>query len=211
MIEFNQRLQFSITPILEGEIGAIGIWESLVLMVPVMVLLSLPIFYYSRLSKKKIFENRTRHDLIELIGSNPGIYFNEIKRVLGNKPGSLLYHLNVLERNEIIRSRLIGNYRSFCLFDERNGPDLILTLFQRLLLFKVYSQPGLTQTEMSRQIGKSRTVIFYNASILRDFGLIFVDKNGRTTRYYVSCKGTEIVESGKDRYQFGSISCISDS
>ena len=55
---------------------------------------------------KNTLEHRTRKMIYNLIVARPGATYNFIKRTFDLTDGTLRYHLNYLERNDKLRSKL---------------------------------------------------------------------------------------------------------
>jgi DNA-binding transcriptional ArsR family regulator len=68
---------------------------------------------YSRIKKDRVLDNFTRGMIYGFIMSNPGVHYNFIKQKLGLNNGSIVYHLTVLERQELIKSERVGLYKRF--------------------------------------------------------------------------------------------------
>ncbi len=145
----------------------------------IIVLVMLGTFSYSRLKRRSILDNLNRKNIFEHVKANPGVHFKKLLRELGFQPGALSYHLNVLEKEEFIKSIQDSNYRRFYLYGTKSDFKIILTTIQLRILSVVNERPGITQSKISRAIGKNRMLVHYHIKILVDAGIISLEKSGR--------------------------------
>ncbi|MGA1872151.1 MAG: winged helix-turn-helix transcriptional regulator [Thermoplasmatota archaeon] len=150
---------------------------------------------FSRLKTRSLQNNANRSRIIDLIGREPGIHFRKISRDLDLKQGVLAYHLNVLEKHEIIKSIQDGNNRRFYLFDEKIVPCLTLNEVQESIIRTIYDRPGISQSAISAEIGHSKALISYHIRILRGLGIVNVLKSGGVTECYLREEGLVISTS----------------
>jgi len=143
-------------------------------------------FSYSRIRRRSVLDNLNRKNIFEQIKTNPGIHFNQLLRDLDMQPGSMSYHLNVLEKKEYVKSIQDGNYRRFFLFGAKTDFKIALTSIQLRILSIVDKRPGITQSKISRSIGKNRMLVNYHIKILRDAGILNVERSGRETLCYTT-------------------------
>jgi DNA-binding transcriptional ArsR family regulator len=150
------------------------------------------IYFFHRISKNVIISNERRKIIYELIGEEPGIHFSEIMKRMDLKPGVTSYHINRLEKDELIKSHQDGMYRRFYLFDEKVEMKLRLSDLQKMILETVKDEPGISQIEISRILGRSRVIIHYHVGFLKELGVIFLEKEGRETRCFLTEHGISI-------------------
>jgi len=105
-------------------------------------------------------------------------------RELDLKPGVLSHHINILERGEYIKSLQDGPFRRFYLFTSNAELRVALSNIQQRILGLVRKNPGIFQTEISKEIGSSGFVAKYHIKILRDAGMISLEKDGKNLRCY---------------------------
>jgi len=70
---------------------------------------------YSRLRARGILDLQSRRQVLDYLGTHPGVHFRELLRSLPLGSGNLYYHLQVLEREGLIVARRDGMYRRFFL------------------------------------------------------------------------------------------------
>jgi len=146
-------------------------------------------YQYARRKESELMDNANRKRLFEIIKERSGIHFSELQRELDLKQGVLSYHLNILEKNELIRSVQDGIYRRFYLYDEKIGPEFRLHEMQRKIIYIVQQRPGITQTKISRRLGRSKIVINYHLRILIEVGILLMEREGRETHCYIIDNG----------------------
>jgi len=174
-------------PGVDGQISTDGFpFFTLTIICTVVILLVLGTFSYSRLKRRSILDNLNRKNIFELIKRDPGIHFKKILRELNFKPGALSYHLNVLEKEEYIKSIQDGNYRRFYLFGTKSDFKIMLTSIQLRILSVVDERPGISQTKISDAIGKNRMIVNYHVKILLDAGILSLEKNGRESQCFTT-------------------------
>jgi len=148
-------------------------------------LLSLFLPLYSRLSKDKVLENYNRGRVYQYVELNPGAHFNAILAALGMNNGALVYHLEVLEREGLLRSRADGMYRRFYTKDARPPPLLEngTSEVQLRVLKAVQEMPGITQKELARVLGLRQSTLAYQVDRLAAMGYIAGETRGRRVHY----------------------------
>ncbi len=152
----------------------------------IVLIIAIGTFSYSRLKRRSILDNLNRKNIFEHIKANPGIHFKKLLRELDFKPGALSYHLNVLEKGEFIKSIQHSNLRKFYLFNVKSDLKIALTKIQLRILSVVDERPGISQSSISRTIGKNRMVVNYHIKILADAGILSLEKSGRTSECYTT-------------------------
>jgi len=78
---------------------------------------------YTRVSREDIVEQVTRGRIIEYIEQNPGKHFGAIRDALSLSNGNAIYHLRVLEREGLVKSRTNGMYKRFYSKDVNLPPN----------------------------------------------------------------------------------------
>ncbi len=139
---------------------------------------------YSRIQKEDVLDQFVRGQIYGFIKTNPGVHYNQILRKVGVKNGTLSYHLGILEKTELIQSRREGlKYRVFYPtgMNFPKAERFRLTELQIQIMGSIRNQPGLTQKEIARLLGRKPQTINYNIKVLDQANLISVVKAGRKT------------------------------
>jgi len=143
---------------------------------------------YSRIKKDAVLDNFTRGMIYGFIMSNPGVHYNFIKQKLGLNNGSIVYHLTVLERQELIKSEKVGLYKRFYPMGQTLSETGIMELneTQQGMLELVREHPGLTQRELAERLNISSRVVNYHIGLLQRARLVTLEKDGKVTRCFAT-------------------------
>jgi DNA-binding MarR family transcriptional regulator len=147
----------------------------------IVILLSLG--SYSRLKRRSLLQNVIRKRIYDHIKANPGNHFRAILNDLNLKMGTLTHHINVLEDNEYIKSKQDDMYRRFYVL-EASTSRAILPKVQEKLLAMIKENPGINQSKLSKLVGTSRVAVNYHIKILKNGGMITIEKEGRDSHCY---------------------------
>jgi len=146
----------------------------------------IPIRLFTKLKVDDLHSHETRSEILSLINERPGIHYSGLKKELGLNNGTLSYHLKVLERVGLIKSRNFGVYKLF-FNDAYSIPENFrkLTRFQREILATIHSKPGVTQKQLSEKFQKKVAVISYQLNKMISFDMIETKKDSGKKRYFV--------------------------
>jgi len=150
-----------------------------------LLLLLIPLF--SRMSKDKVLDNKTRHAIHGLIIDNPDIHFAAIIKEYDIAQGAAAYHLDVLEREAFIKSVRDGRLKRFYTVDTmvpedpRKTPDEI----REAVMAMVKDSPGITQMALVRELSIDHKTLGYHIGTLIKEGFITDSRKGRNTVYQV--------------------------
>ena len=129
-----------------------------------------------------IFENNYREDILNLITEDPGITLSSITRQLNLKPGTATHHIRILEREEYIKSKKTGKFRRYY----RVG--IKATGFNEIqdnILLNVEQNPGISQSEIARELNLSRQLINYHMKDLVSLEVIKIEKIGNKNNCFL--------------------------
>lgn len=156
---------------------------------------------YSRIKHEEMLENDTRDNLVQFIYNNPGSNYSTIMRELHLSNGMFAYHLAILEREQYIVSRQEGIYRRFYPMDRvpGKGKGLLASRVDtkmKLSIVKVVAgNPGITQSDVAKQMGQSRQRINYNVNKLVEDRVLNSKREGRTTLLYLNPIFNNVIEN----------------
>ena len=153
-----------------------------------LALLPLLIPMYTRIQKEDVLDQFVRGQIYGYIRTNPGVHYNQIRRGIDVKNGTLSYHLSVLEKTELIKSRREGlRYRAFYPTGMKFPKEqrFRLTEFQISIIDVIKENEGITQKEIAVKLGKKPQTINYNIKVLEQADIIEVIKKGRKTVCYI--------------------------
>ena len=141
-------------------------------------LLALPL--YSRLKKEGLLNHAVRGQIFGYVNSHPGANFSQIMKELNLKNGVLAYHLNTLEREELIRSMRDGSFRRYY---PRSGRDVPFEI-QKVILDRVARMPGIPQGVLADELGLGRQVLDYHLDHLVQTGHLRMERRGKRNLCY---------------------------
>jgi len=143
---------------------------------------------YTRIKKEDVLEHFTRGRIFGYIQANPGEHLNAIKRALDINNGSLVYHLNTLEKTGYIISKLDRSYKRFypakVKLPKRNINEL--TRIQKDIVEVVNKNPGISQRDIASNLNISKQLVNYHIKILCDAGCIEIKQDEKQTYCFIS-------------------------
>jgi titin len=147
-----------------------------------LVLLLLPLF--SRFKREQVLANKTRYAIHGLIIDRPGIHFSAIIEDLELPLGVATYHLDVLERENFVKSARDGRLKRFYSTDSVIPNEFRLSPEQlrMRLLELIAGRRGMSQKEIIREMGIDREIVGYHLRELVREGSI---RDARVGRYKV--------------------------
>ena len=135
---------------------------------------------YSRLKREETLDHFVRGQVFDHIRKNPGTHYNEMKKDLGVNNGTLAYHLRVLELQGFIKAERQGLYKRF--YDisvkDTKGKGIRFSELQQKIIETVKKQPGMSQTDIAKELDVSISVVNYNIKILIKNKAIRVESMG---------------------------------
>lgn len=150
------------------------------------LLLLIPL--YTRIQKEDVLDQFVRGEIYGYIKANPGVHYNQIIRELDVKNGTLSYHLHMLEKTGMVKSRKEGfRYRAFYPTGIKFPKEerYRLTELQTNIIKLIKENEGISQKKIARALDVKHQTINYNVKILQHTGLVRLRKKGRTTSLYV--------------------------
>ncbi len=128
------------------------------------------VFGYSRIKRKKILDNETRHSIYTYINQFPGSHYSKIKKQLNISDNTLAHHINKLEEAELIKIRSRGNFKFYYPTWMKEGK--LLTPMQKKIIDIIQRRPGTTSKYLAAALGKEPRTIRYHISNIADMGLV---------------------------------------
>ncbi len=161
----------------------------IVIVAAFLILVILGSLLFQRFDRASKLNNARRLLIYNTIKQSPGIHFSALMKDLGLKPGVTSYHINRMEKEELIKSFQDGMYRRFYLYEEKVETKLMLSDLQKLILETIKAEPGISQMGISKVVGRSKVVINYHIRFLRDLGVLTVETEGRETHCFLTSQG----------------------
>ena len=130
---------------------------------------------YSKLNTSDIFSNNNREDILNLITNNPGITLGAITRKLKVKTGTAAHHIRILEREGYIKSSKTGKFRRYYRIGVMpSGYNEI----QDDIISTVNKNPGITQSDIARELHLSRQLVNYHIKNMDSSDIIKIERAG---------------------------------
>ncbi len=142
-----------------------------------------PLALFSRLQKPKLLEHPTRQMIVDAVAGQPGIHFNELRRVTGLANGTLRHHIDHLLRNDLLTKRSTEGYT--CLFlksIDRNSMEAAPVLRSKgaqAVLASIRKEPGVTGKAVAERLGLSPATVAYHVKRLQGAGAVRAERVGR--------------------------------
>jgi len=135
-------------------------------------------------------ELETRNKLIDIIRNKPGIHFRQIHRETDMAMGELEYHLNVLEKMEVISKRISSHYTRYYPADElsENDKKIMGILRQeklREILLYIISSEGVGHGDIVKRFRLIKSTASFYLDKLLSKRIIEKKKRGRNVFYSV--------------------------
>ena len=133
----------------------------------------------NKLIQEDILQAPIRKRMYDLIRKNSGININELERKLNIGANQVLWHLNFLEKSQLIKNVRIGNQKAYYNY-YLDQTDLELFFYLRKekinkiieLLKDKKAQSGLSPTIMSKQLNMHYNTLRKYLKILHEIGVI---------------------------------------
>lgn len=128
--------------------------------------------------------------ICEYIENNPGVYLRKIVKDLRLPMGLVQYHLDILQREGLIRSVKLGMYKhhySIAINDERLEVVLASLIHKtaRDILVYLIEKPGATQRDIAKFKQVSAPTISWHMSRLTSVGIIITMREGKNIKFYI--------------------------
>ncbi len=141
---------------------------------------------YSKIKKDSLLDNFTRGKIFQYIMDHPGAHLGVVQRSLGLKNGLAVYHLRKLEQDGFVVSRRMGVRRLF--YPSNMEVPLIPSNHERILV-TIRTNPGISQTEIGRELDISLSTVNDYINRLRTAKFIKVIKKGKRTLCFILPEG----------------------
>jgi predicted transcriptional regulator len=170
---------------------------------PLELLLFFKVFSYlgyRKVFRGELFENPTRCHVYACIRNHPGIHFNAIVRKTGVRPGTLRYHLVVLQamkKISVLSSEGHARYfenSGFFSESEKTVLKFIQNDKDRQILVLLMAHPDLNRKDLGEESGISGVMITWYMKRLCDAGIISQTKAGKNARYEINPEPRQYLE-----------------
>jgi predicted transcriptional regulator len=140
-----------------------------------MSLIFLPL--YTKLSKKDVLDHFVRGQIFGYIKVNPGDNYATIKKNLDLNNGVLTYHLNVLQKEGLIKSWTNGTHKYFYPHGVKiPGNGVKNPSIYDAILKSIQDSPGITVSDIAAVNGISKQLANYHVRKLASEGKIELER-----------------------------------
>lgn len=138
----------------------------------------------------EVLSLESRRKIYEFVVKNPGTYLREMERSLDMQPGLLSYHLDHLERKQLLRIEDDGyRKRYFASTDFRLKDRKTISLLRlespRRILIHLLVNGSTPFKDLQGSVGVSKSTLSYNLKKLTKAGIVLVERSEREMVYRV--------------------------
>jgi predicted transcriptional regulator len=141
---------------------------------------------YSKMRPEEVLDSFIRGKILGYIRANPGCHYNLIKQDLKLHNGTLIHHLDTLERNGYVKSVRDGLLRRFFPGDQKIPQGrFYMNPMQKSMSKFIREHPGVSQAELTRGLYLEPHVVRYHIRILKEAKILRVEDDGVRTRLFL--------------------------
>jgi predicted transcriptional regulator len=132
----------------------------------------------------------SRRRIYQSISKNPGTYLREMERDLGMQPGLLAYHLDYLEKRQLLRAEDDGYRKRYFPSDrfrlkDRKVVSLLRLESPRRILMHLLMSGSTSFGQLQTAMGVSKSTLSYHLKRLTEAGVVRARRVERETTYSV--------------------------
>lgn len=144
---------------------------------------------YAKLRKSELLNHKAREGLLQLIREEPGISPPELHGRVGGGWSTVVYHLTVLEKNQLVSSLIDGRHKRFFPTEaidwSRRGSLAALRNARTKALYQLIEEdPGAIQAHLARRLGVSVAATQWHLERLQRAELVGGERRGRKVHYF---------------------------
>lgn len=148
---------------------------------------------YAKLRKEELLDNRIRDQILQVVRNDPGINTTDLARRVDAGWGTVVYHLSVLERNNLVSSLVDGRFHRFFPvgvidFSARGQVAVMKNERTKQIYELIDVEPGIVQEALARRVGISPPAAIFHLKRLEEVGMVGRVKKGRKVHYYTNEK-----------------------
>lgn len=144
---------------------------------------------FTRITRRRVLLQPTRRRLVRILRREPGLGVSELMRLAGLAEGTVRYHLRVLERHRILRSRVSGRRTRFFVVDvgicaAAAGAVALLRCRQNMRIAQaIVWEPGIHQGGIADRVSLSQSQVHSRLEEFLGRGLLRKLRDGRSVTY----------------------------
>ncbi|MEO2116849.1 MAG: winged helix-turn-helix transcriptional regulator [Methanocaldococcus sp.] len=157
----------------------------------ISALASVKVFILGRinlLDEEKVLLNDTRREIYNYILDNPGCHLREISKNLDIPVSTLTWHLRILEKANLIKSKKFGNRLIYypADMDMRDLPLLYLKNETQKSIFNYLLKSPAHLRKIAKDLNLNVETVRYNLKKLENLGIIKAKEEGNKIVYYIN-------------------------
>lgn len=154
---------------------------------------------YTRIKRDEVLGHDVRQRIYDIVTDDPGVSISAIADRAEVGWGTAVYHLGVLEDNDLVVSMRDGRYKRYY----RNGgrfkgkKEALAAIHNettRDVVEAVIANPGITQTGLCDELGISAPLAHWHLDRLKEADVVEQERDGRYKRHYVADRAETILE-----------------
>jgi len=142
---------------------------------------------FSRIEDSELLDHPLRSQVFHVIKENPGIHASELARKVGAGWGTIVHHLDKLEKGRLVTTRRVNNQK--CFFEDGgkvSRADMQIASAVRgdsasLITSYVQSHPMTSQKAMASELGISPALASFHVKKLAAVGVLDKVRRGKET------------------------------
>lgn len=147
-------------------------------------------------AKEKVLENEHRRIIYNFVKENPGLHMRELQRRLDIPLSTLEYHLDYLERKDILSQEDDRRYCRYFAEDHTDDEKTLLSALRqkrlREIILLVLSEELLCFKELSNEIMIADSTLSHYLSLLCEKGILVKERIGAESCYKVRSEETVV-------------------
>jgi DNA-binding transcriptional ArsR family regulator len=142
---------------------------------------------FSRIEDSRLLDHPLRAQVFQVIQQNPGIHASELSRKVGAGWGTIVHHLDKLEKGRLVTARRVNNQK--CFFEDGgkvSRQDMAIAGAVRgdsasLITAYVTAHPMTSQKAMAEELGMSPALASFHVKKLAGLGVLDKVRRGKET------------------------------
>lgn len=140
--------------------------------------------------KKDLLALEPRREIYDLVRRAPGVHLRGIERELGLPFGQVLYHLDALERSDLVDVRRDGGFKRYFAKRgiDRSEKAVLATLrheLPRKIAILLLVSPGISHRAIHAHFGVSASTLSFHLAKMVENGIVEREEVGNENRYRI--------------------------
>ncbi|MEM2143446.1 MAG: helix-turn-helix domain-containing protein [Candidatus Thorarchaeota archaeon] len=155
----------------------------------------------SRQKRLSLLLHPLRRELYTVLCENPGSYLLDLVKILESPPGTITWHLRMLEKDGLVKSVKFAGKRLYFPKMLRSGEaekafSVLRSATSRRIFSYVINHLGCHQEQIAQALGMHHDTIQWHTSRMVQAGLIRTEQDGRKKKHYLDWLGEALIQGG---------------